>query len=146
MVGEMRDADTIAAALTAAETGHLVLSSVYAPNAVQTIARLIDIFPPGQKQQIIVQLAHSLQAIVAQQLIPRADGDGRIPAAEILLANAAIRARIGQNDLGDIQAIIEAENQAGMVSMDQSLLRLCAEGKISRLEAEKRLLHRSLPA
>jgi twitching motility protein PilT len=145
VIGEMRDVDTIAAAVTAAETGHLVLSSVYSTDAVQSISRLVDIFPPGQKQQIIIQLAGSLQAIIAQQLIPRIDSSSRIPAVEVLLTNRMVRELIRKNEFDDILDIIEASGDAGMVSMDQALHRLYTEHKIAYAEAAKRICRHMLP-
>jgi twitching motility protein PilT len=144
MVGEMQDVDTIAAVMTAAEMGHLVLSSIHSPSAVQAIYRMVDIFPPGQRQQIIVQLANSLQAIIAQQLVPGLDGKLRLPAVELLRTSPAIREHIRQNEISEILELIENGSAAGMISMDQSLQQLYTQNKISRSEAAKRLYRRNL--
>jgi twitching motility protein PilT len=145
MLGEMSDAETIATAITAAESGHLVLASLYSKSAVQAISRLIDIFPPEQRQQLIVQLANCMQAILSQQLVPKADGNGRVPAVEVLLTSLKVRELIRKSELAKILDVMEASNEAGMVSMDQSLRRLYAEDKISLAEADKRIYRHEAP-
>lgn len=145
MLGEMSDAETIATAITAAESGHLVLASLYSKSAVQAISRLIDIFPPEQRQQLIVQLANCMQAILSQQLVPKADGNGRVPAVEVLLTSLKVRELIRKSELAKILDVMEASNEAGMVSMDQSLRRLYAEDKISLAEADKRIYRHEMP-
>lgn len=129
-VGEMRDLETISAAITAAETGHLVLSTLHTPDATQTIDRLIDVFPPHQQQQIRTQLAASLQGIIAQQLLPRFDGKGRILAVEILMATPAVRNVIREGRTEQIPSIIQTSTEFGMQTMDASLKELYGKGLI----------------
>ncbi len=129
-VGEMRDLETISAAITAAETGHLVLSTLHTPDAPQTIDRLIDVFPPHQQQQIRTQLAASLQGIIAQQLLPRFDGKGRILAVEILVATPAVRNVIREGRTEQIPSIIQTSAEFGMQTMDASLKELYGKGLI----------------
>ncbi|HET7711615.1 MAG TPA: PilT/PilU family type 4a pilus ATPase [Thermoanaerobaculia bacterium] len=137
LVGEMRDLETVATALTAAETGHLILSTLHTSDAAQAIHRIIDVFPPAQQSQIKHQLALSLNAIVCQQLIPRSDG-GRVVAVEILLANYAIRNHIRQDRLQNLISEITLGKRHGMVSLEDSLAALVREGLISIEEARIR--------
>ncbi|MEK7149003.1 MAG: PilT/PilU family type 4a pilus ATPase [Patescibacteria group bacterium] len=130
MIGEMRDPETIATALTAAETGHLIFSSLHTNNASQTIDRIIDAFPGSQQTQVRAQLAGSLVAIVSQRLITRLQG-GLIPAIEIMIANNAIRNLIRENKTYEIDLMIEMESQEGMVSLNRSLASLVKKGEIS---------------
>ncbi|MDD5454346.1 MAG: type IV pilus twitching motility protein PilT [Candidatus Ratteibacteria bacterium] len=130
-VGEMRDLETIATALTAAETGHLVLTTLHTPDAPQTIDRIIDVFPPYQQQQIKIQLSGCLQAIISQVLLPRADREGRILATEILIATSAIRALIREQRTEQIPSSIQTGAQFGMQSMDKCLKELYQKGLIS---------------
>ena len=130
-VGEMRDLETIATALTAAETGHLVMSTLHTPDACQTIDRIIDVFPPHQQQQVRVQLAGALQGVISQQLLPRADGGGRVAAVEIMAITSAIRNLIRTGKTEQIQTVIQTGSEHGMVSMDRSLKELCRSGTIS---------------
>jgi len=130
-VGEMRDLETIATALTAAETGHLVLTTLHTPDAPQTIDRIIDVFPPHQQQQIKIQLSGCLQAIISQVLLPRADKEGRILATEILIATPAIRALIREQRTEQIPSSIQTGAQFGMQSMDKALKELYQKGLIS---------------
>jgi twitching motility protein PilT len=124
LVGEMRDLETIALAITAAETGHLVFATLHTTDAPQTIDRIIDVFPPEQQEQIRAQLAVTLQAVVAQTLLPLADRPGRIPAFEIMVATPAIRALIREAKTHQIYSMIETGSDRGMISLDQFLLGL----------------------
>lgn len=135
MVGEMRDLETIASAITIAETGHLVLASLHTNSAAQSIDRMIDVFPPYQQQQIRVQLASVLEGIVAQRLIPMVGG-GRIAAAEIMVATPAVRNIIRENKSHQLDAVIQTGAEYGMQSMDRVLVNLIHEGKITYDEAK----------
>lgn len=130
MVGEMRDADTMAIAVTAAETGHLILSTLHTNNAAQTIDRIIDTFPSAQQDQIRAQLASTLVGIVSQRLIPRVGG-GLIPAVEIMLVNSAVRNLIRENKVHEIDLVIETSSEEGMMSLNRSLSDLVRRGEIS---------------
>ena len=130
-VGEMRDLETISTSLTAAETGHLVLTTLHTPDASQTIDRIIDVFPPHQQEQIKVQLSGCLQAIIAQLLLPRADQEGRILATEILVATPAIKSLIREHRTEQIQSLIQTGSQYGMQTMDKSLKELYQKGLIT---------------
>ncbi len=135
LVGEMRDLETISIAITAAETGHLVLSTLHTIGAASTIDRVIDVFPPHQQQQIRVQLSTVLLSIVSQQLIPTIDGMGRMAAFEVLHANQAVRNLIRENKTHQITSIIQTNRMTGMQTMDEALLNLVREGHISREQA-----------
>ncbi len=130
MVGEMRDAETISAAVTAAETGHLILSTLHTNNVAQTIDRIIDTFPPEQQNQIRAQLSSTLIGIVSQRLIPKIKG-GLIPAVEIMIANAAVRNLIRENKVHEIDLVIETSSDQGMISLNRSLADLIRRGEIS---------------
>ena len=130
MIGEMRDYETMAAAVTAAETGHLVFSSLHTNNASQTIDRIIDSFPGHQHQQIRAQLSGSLLGIFSQRLIPRLSG-GLIPAYELLIATDASRNLIREGKNYEIDLVIETGSEAGMVSFNRSLVELVRRGEIS---------------
>jgi twitching motility protein PilT len=132
LVGEMRDAETMAAALTAAETGHLVLSSLHTNDTSQSISRILDIFPAGHQSQIRQQLSLALVAIVTQQLVPAADGTGRYPAVEILMATTAIRNLIRTGQDHQIRSHISTGRAEGMMTMEQSLAELVGSGRIQR--------------
>lgn len=134
LLGEMRDFETIRTAMTAAETGHLVISTLHTVGAANTIDRIIDAFPPNQQQQIRTQISMVLQAVVSQQLIATVDG-GVIPAFEIMFLNNAIRNMIRESKIHQIDSIITTSQDEGMVSMDNSLIKLYREGKISRENA-----------
>ena len=136
LVGEMRDLETISLALTAAETGHLVLSTLHTSSAVKTIDRIIDIFPSGQKGQIRSMLSESLEAVIAQKLLPTKDGKGRAPACEVMIANTAIRNLIREDRIYQIPSIIQSGGVEGMQSLDQDLQRLLSQGKIERKVAK----------
>lgn len=130
MIGEMRDRTTISAAVTAAETGHLIFSSLHTNNASQTVFRIIDAFPPEQQIQIRSQLSGSLLGIFSQRLVPRISG-GLIPAYELLIANTAIQNLIRENRIYEIDIVIETSRELGMVSLNQSLLDLITRGEIT---------------
>ncbi len=131
-IGEMRDSETMAAALTAAETGHLVLSSLHTNDAMQTILRILDIFPSTYQSQIRQQLSLALLAVISQQLVPAATGVGRYPAVEIMFATTAIRNLIRRGDDHQLRAHIETGKAEGMLTMEQSLAELVHSGRISR--------------
>jgi twitching motility protein PilT len=124
LVGEMRDLETIATALTAAETGHLVLGTLHTQSASSTVDRIIDVFPPAQQEQVRMQIAGSLQGIVTQALLPVAGGNGRVPALEILLPDDATRNLIRQGKVEQIYTIMQTGTQKGMQTMEQSLTEL----------------------
>jgi len=130
MVGEMRGKETISTAVTAAETGHLVLSTLHTNNAAQTIDRIIDTFPVGQQDQIRIQLSGSLAAIFSQRLIPRISG-GLIPAYELLINNAAVANLIRERRTHEIQTVIETGLEHGMIDMNRSLVELVQKGEIT---------------
>lgn len=135
MVGEMRDPETIATAMTAAETGHVVFSTLHTNSASQTIDRIIDSFPPNQQGQIVSQLASTLVAIVSQRLIPRVGG-GRVPASEIMLVNPAIKNLIRERKIYQIDLVIETSIQEGMISLNRSLVNLVKRKEITMEQAE----------
>lgn len=134
LIGEMRDLETISAALTAAETGHLVFSTLHTLGAAKTIDRIVDIFPANQQQQVRVQLSTVLQGVVSQQLIP-SEKMGRVPAFEIMFVNPAIRNMIREGKVPQIDAAIQTGRADGMTSMDLSLAQLSNDGLISRDDA-----------
>ncbi len=134
LVGEMRDLDTISIAVTAAETGHLVFSTLHTIGAANTIDRIIDVFPPYQQQQIRIQLAAVIECIVSQQLIPVASGNGRVAAFEVMHANSAIRNLIREAKAHQIQSVMQTNKKAGMQTMDDALYELYAKRII---DAEK---------
>ncbi|MEX0786246.1 MAG: type IV pilus twitching motility protein PilT [Dehalococcoidia bacterium] len=135
LVGEMRDLETVGLALTAAETGHLVLATLHTPSASQTIDRVIDSFPPHQQQQVRVQLSTVLEAVLCQTLVPRADGSGRVAALEIMMATSAVRNLIREGKTYQIPNVIQTGSQQGMQSLEQSLALLARKGVISREDA-----------
>ena len=142
LLGEMRDFETISIAMTEAETGHLVLSTLHTPGAASTIDRIIDVFPPGQQRQIAVQLSTTLQAVVSQQLLQAADGSARTAAFELMTMTPAIRNMIRENKIPQIDGMIYSASSDTMFSMDTSLAALCRSGRITREEA---LSHASNP-
>lgn len=131
MVGEMRDLETIAAAITVAETGHLVLATLHTLNASQTVDRIIDVFPPHQQEQVRLQLALELRGVISQQLIPKING-GRIAAREIMLNTPAVSNLIRENKVAQLKSVIQTSADEGMVSLDQDLKRLVQEGLIDK--------------
>ncbi len=136
VVSELRDLETIRTAITAAETGHLVISTLHTIDAPKTMDRLIDVFPSDQQAQIITQLGNALQAVVSQRLIERRDGPGRVMASEILRMNYAVRSCIQDRKFSQIPGLIQIGRQDGMHSMDESLLHLLNHGHISLAEAK----------
>ena len=131
LVGEMRDLETIDIAITAAETGHLIFSSLHTVGAANTIDRMIDVFPASQQQQIRVQLAMVLNAVICQQLLPGVDGK-MIPAFEIMICNQAIRTLIRDGKTHQIDSTISNSRQLGMITMDEAIIELYKQGKISK--------------
>lgn len=138
LVGEMRDPETISTAVSAAETGHFVMSTVHTVSAAQTLDRIIDAFPAHQQQQIRTQLASTLQGIICQQLIPTADGLGVVPALEILLVNDAVRNLIREGKQHQINTVIQTNKANGMMMMDYSLAQLVREDQITLSDAKAR--------
>ena len=141
LVGEMRDLETVTTALTAAETGHLILSTLHTNDAAQAVHRIVDVFPPTQQAQIRHQLALSLHAIVVQQLVPRADGRGRVPAVEVLLGTYPVRHHIRSDNLQKLYNEITLGKRNGMMSMEESLGQLALQGIIDPEEARVRASH-----
>lgn len=131
VVGEMRDLETISTALTAAETGHLVLATLHTPDAPQTIERIIDVFPPYQQQQVRLQLASALEGVVSQQLVPRATGKGRVMIPEIMIATPGIRNMVREQSIEQLRTAIQTGGQYGMKTMDKSLKDAYEKGIIS---------------
>jgi twitching motility protein PilT len=134
LIGEMRDLETIAAAITIAETGHLVLATLHTNSASQSVDRMVDVFPPHQQPQVRAQLGNMLQAIVSQRLIPKLGG-GRVAAAEILVATPAVRNIIREGKSYQLEAVIQTGAEYGMQSMDRTLVNLIHTGIISYDEA-----------
>ncbi|MFH1427512.1 MAG: PilT/PilU family type 4a pilus ATPase [Patescibacteria group bacterium] len=137
MVGEMRDLETISAALTAAETGHLVLSTLHTSTAAESIARIVDIFPAHQQQQVLSQLSSTLRAVIAQMLLPKAKG-GRIAAREIMINTRAVSNLIRRNQVGQLYSSIQTGHKDGMVTMNKSIEQLYEQGLISGETARNR--------
>ena len=130
-VGEMRDLDTISAALTAAETGHLVVATLHTTGAAGTISRIVDVFPPHQQEQVRLQLALTLQGVISQRLLPRADGSGRLLVYELMISNDAIRAHIRSNKLHQIASVIQTNAPLGMRSMDRMIRDAYLTGEVT---------------
>lgn len=143
LIGEMRDLDSISIALTAAETGHLVLSTLHTQTASLAIHRIVDVFPSHLQNQISQQLAGSLQGVVAQQLVPRAIGKGRVPAVEILLSNPAVRNIIREGKEHQLYTVMQTSRKSGMQTMDQALADLYSKGIITRETALERCVDRT---
>ncbi|MFC1807139.1 type IV pilus twitching motility protein PilT [Candidatus Omnitrophota bacterium] len=139
LVGEMRDLETISTAITAAETGHLVLSTLHTPDAPQTIDRLIDIFPSHQQKQIMVQLAGCLQGVISQQLFPIKDGAGRVIACEVMLGTSAVRSLIREHKTEQLLTVIQTGAQHGMITMDKAIKALYKKGMIDADTAKSRV-------
>ena len=131
LVGEMRDLETISTAVTAAETGHLVLSTLHTAGAAQTIDRMIDVFPPHQQQQIKMQLSNIIRGVISQQLLPKEEVRGRCVALEIMIVNPAIANLIREGKTHQLYSHIQTGSQSGMTTMDISLAKLYTQGKIS---------------
>ncbi len=131
VIGEMRDLATMETALVAAETGHLVLATLHTPDSVQTIQRIYSVFPAEQQNAIIIQLANSLQGIIAQKLLPRADGKGRVLACEICIATSAVRHLIREQKVHQLYTEMQTGRKLQMQTMDSALLELYREGAIT---------------
>jgi len=131
MVGEMRDLETIAATLTLAETGHLVLATLHTHNAAQTIDRIVDVFPPYQQNQVRMQLSMSLNGVISQQLLPKKDG-GRIAAREIMINTPAVANIIRENKIPQIKTAIQTSAEDGMVTLEQDLKRLLKDKLVEK--------------
>ena len=138
MVGEMRDLETISLAITAAETGHLVLGTLHTGNAPRTLDRVLDVFPSDQREQIRVMVSESLRGIISQQLVPRVDGQGRAMAIEVLVNTPAVAANIRDGKTFMLPGVMQTGKNVGMVIMDDSLRSLYSQGYISREECESR--------
>jgi twitching motility protein PilT len=138
LVGEMRDLETISTALTAAETGHLVFATLHTQDTAQTVDRIIDVFPSEQQGQVRVQLSVALQGIITQQLLPTADGSGRVAACEVLIPNPAVRNLIREGKTHQIYSVLQTGSAQGMQTMDAALVSLVRTGKISQKQAETR--------
>jgi twitching motility protein PilT len=138
LVGEMRDIETMSTALTAAETGHLVFATLHTQSTAQTVDRIIDVFPAGQQHQVRMQLSIALQGIITQQLLPTADGEGRVCACEVLVPTPAIRNLIREGKTHQIYSAIQTSGATGMQTMDAHLVQLVRQGKITRQLAERR--------
>lgn len=138
LVGEMRDIETMGTALTAAETGHLVFATLHTQDAPQTVDRIIDSFPAGQQNQVRMQLASALQGVVCQQILPTADGRGRVCAMEILIPTAAVRNLVREGKTHQIRSSIQTGARYGMQTLETSLVELVQSGRISRETAEAR--------
>ncbi len=132
LVGEMRDFETISVAITAAETGHLVLSTLHTIGAASTVDRVIDVFPPHQQQQIRVQLANTLEAVISQQLIPTLDGKKRVAAFEVLHSNNAVKNLIREGKSHQIATVMQTNRKQGMMVMDEAIIQLFYDGIISK--------------
>jgi twitching motility protein PilT len=136
-IGELRDLETVSLALTAAETGHLVLATLHTNNAIRTVNRILGVFPPNQQDQIRTMVSESLRAIVSQRLVARADGNGRVPALEILMANKAVGNLIRENKTFQIKSVLQTGASHGMCLLDASLAELVKTKVITREEAQR---------
>jgi len=143
LIGEMRDLESIGIALTAAETGHLVFSTLHTQTAPLTINRIVDAFAEHQRDQIRQQLTGSLQAVMSQQLIPNVKGDGRVLAMEFLMATTAVRTLVREGKEHQLYSVMQASHAAGMRTMDQALSELCSAGKISKTEALEKCIDKT---
>jgi twitching motility protein PilT len=135
LVGELRDLETIQAAITAAETGHLVMATLHTNDAIQAVDRVVDVFPPSQQAQVRTQLAASLVGVVSQRLLQRIDRKGLVAAFEVMIATAAIRTMIRDNRMHQALAVIETSRKEGMFSIDHSLQQLVRDKMITKEEA-----------
>jgi twitching motility protein PilT len=142
LVGEMRDMETISLAITAAETGHLVFATLHTNTAAESVDRMIDVFPPGQQEQIRVQLSNNIIAIISQQLLPKLGAPGRVPANEVMIASAAIRNLIREAKSHQIPSMIQTSGNVGMFTMDQCLRDLYLKGLISLEDAYARCVQK----
>lgn len=132
LVGEMRDLETISTAITAAETGHLVLSTLHTIGSASTVDRIIDVFPPHQQQQIRFQLANVLESIISQQLLPTSDENARVGAFEVLHVNSAVRNMIREGKTHQLITVMQTNRRLGMLTMDEAIMQLYQQGKISK--------------
>jgi twitching motility protein PilT len=137
VIGEMRDLDTISTAITAAETGHLVLATLHTVDAAQSIDRIIDVFPPEQQRQMRLQLSQVIEAVLSQTLLPRIEG-GRVAAFEIMLANSVVRRLIREEKIHDISASLEMGKLEGVHTLDQALAALVKSGVVAKEEAMRK--------
>lgn len=144
LVGEMRDVESIAIALTAAETGHLVLSTLHTVGAVKTMDRIIDVFPTHQQQQVRIQLSTVMEGIISQQLLAKADDSGRVGAFETMVSTPAIRNLIREGKTFQIHSLIQTGGKFGMKTMDSALAELCISGKITPEEAYSHCVEREM--
>jgi twitching motility protein PilT len=131
MIGEMRDLETIAAALTAAETGHLVLATLHTDSAIESVNRIIDVFPPHQQGQVRMQLAQVLECVITQKLLPKANGDGIVLAAEVLVATPAVKTLIREARIHEVYGVMQTSQRFGMRTMNMSLYELVSKGLIT---------------
>ena len=143
LIGEMRDYETIGIAITSAETGHLVFGTLHTASAAQTVSRIVDVFPTDQQPQVRTQLASTILGVVSQVLLPKRDGTGRVAAAELMLANAAVRNNIRAGKVEAIYQTLQTSASEGMQTMDQSLIRLCRERTIDYEAAKPYIFERS---
>jgi twitching motility protein PilT len=135
LIGEMRDPETITLALTAAETGHLVLASLHSRSAASSVERIVDAYPPERQQQIRVQLADALRVVVAQRLLPRARGAGRLPALELLRGNHTVGSLIREGKTAQLTTVLQSSRKEGMLPLERCLADLVRAGQISREDA-----------
>jgi twitching motility protein PilT len=135
VIGELRDLETISLALTAAETGHLVLATLHTTNAISTVNRLVGTFPPTQQSQVRMMVSESLRGVISQRLVKRQDGQGRVPALEILVGTTAVGNLIRQRKTFQLQSLIQTGASKGMCLLDESLKLLVADKVVSREEA-----------
>jgi twitching motility protein PilT len=142
LIGEMRDLETIRLALTAAETGHLVFGTLHTSSAAKTIDRIIDVFPPAEKEAVRTQLSESLQAVVSQALLKTKDGSGRVAAHEIMVCNSAIRNLIREAKVAQITGMLPTQRQIGNQTLDQCMLELVKRGSVSMAEARLKAINR----
>jgi twitching motility protein PilT len=143
LIGEMRDYETIGIAITSAETGHLVFGTLHTASAAQTVSRIVDVFPTDQQPQVRTQLASTILGVVSQVLLPRRDGKGRVAASELMMANAAVRNNIRAGKVEAIYQTLQTSSAEGMQTMDQSLIKLCREGKIDYEAAKPYIYEKS---
>ncbi len=132
LVGEMRDLETISTAITAAETGHLVFSTLHTIGAASTVDRIIDVFPPHQQQQIRFQLANVLDAVISQQLLPSINGRERVAAFEVLHVNGAVRNMIRESKTHQLITVMQTGRRLGMITMDEAIIQLYQKKKITK--------------
>ena len=140
LVGELRDLETIQLAMTAAETGHLVMGTLHTSSAAKTIDRIIDVFPANEKEMVRAMLSVSVEAVIAQTLLKRADGSGRVAAHEIMVGTPAVRNLIRENKIPQVNSMIQTGSKSGMILMKDSIMRLVEEGIINSEEARKHLM------